>query len=188
MVTLSTHSPVVGSGLAPRTAPTPRSARLRRRRVSRTLKGWAFLVPTIIFIAMFCYWPAGTGDGRGVHLLSGVSAPTFVGLKKLDQLLHDSIFGGVRPFVLVVDIRHPRWDCRQSAGGTAHLSFAQCSGTVLVPGAFTLTLCLPGIVGILTWGVFFESGGVIDSILGDLGLKSPATTTASQIRTPLWAP
>ena len=25
--------------------------------------------------------------------------------------------------------------------------------------------------GILTWGVFFESGGVIDAILGDLGLN-----------------
>ncbi len=36
--------------------------------------------------------------------------------------------------------------------------------------AFCLTLCLPGIVGILTWQNFYEIGGVVDVILKDVGL------------------
>ena len=39
--------------------------------------------------------------------------------------------------------------------------------------AFHLTLCLPGIVGILTWSNFYEIGGVIDlssATLGSAGL------------------
>ena len=176
-MTLSTHSPAVGSGLAPRTAPPPRSARLRRRRVSRTLKGWAFLVPTIVLIGAFCYWPAGRALEGAFTSWDGVSAPKFVGLANFHQLLHDSIF--------LHSFEHLFWwsIIGIPAGIAASLLVAlliyrlrSVRAQYWFRVAFTLTLCLPGIVGFLTWGVFFESGGVIDAILGDLGLKSLATT------------
>jgi ABC-type sugar transport system permease subunit len=53
--------------------------------------------------------------------------------------------------------------------------------------AFALTLCLPGIVGILTWSNFYEIGGVIDSLLSDVGLGRYGTAWLANPHTALGA-
>ncbi len=149
----------------------PSSTRLRKRKISRTLKAWAFLLPTFISIGVFCYWPAVRALEGAFTTWDGVSAPVWVGLKNFEQLFHDSVFLGAFAHLfwwsvigipvgmaasLVVALLIYRLDNKR----------AQYWFRV----AFCLTLCLPGIVGILTWQNFYEIGGVVDVILKDVGL------------------
>src|SRR5579875_3954178 len=73
---------------------TPSTVRLNKRKLSRTLIGWAFLAPTFIFIGAFAYWPAVRALEGAFTSWAGVSAPTWVGLKNFRQLLHDGVFLG----------------------------------------------------------------------------------------------
>ena len=181
-------SPAVGAGVAPRTARPPGTAPPRKRHISRTLKAWAFLAPTFIFVGTFCYWPAIRALEGAFTSWDGVSAPKWVGLHNFDQLLHDSVFLGSFLHLLwwsligipvgmgaslLVALLIYRLDSRR----------AQYWFRV----AFSLTLCLPGIVGILTWSNFYEIGGVIDTLLSDVGLGRYDTAWLANPHTALGA-
>jgi raffinose/stachyose/melibiose transport system permease protein len=189
MVTVSSaHSPAVGSGFASRTVPPPPSARQRKRRVSRTLKAWAFLTPTFIFIGAFCYWPAIRALEGAFTSWDGVSPPKWVGLHNFVQLFHDTVFLG--------SFLHLLW---WSLFGIPVGMAASLLVALLIYRldskraqywfrvAFALTLCLPGIVGILTWSNFYEIGGVIDTLLTDVGLGRYGTAWLANPNTALAA-
>ncbi len=160
----------------------------RRKKRSITLKGWAFLAPTFIFVGVFCYWPAVRALEGAFTSWDGVSAPKWVGLHNFDQLLHDTVF--LQSFLhllwwslfgipvgmgasLLVALLIYRLDSKR----------AQYWFRV----AFSLTLCLPGIVGILTWSNFYEIGGVIDDLLGYVGLGRFGTAWLANPHTALGA-
>ncbi len=135
MTVVSSPSVRTGERTAGQNLSTPQSSRLRQRKMSRTLKAWAFLLPTFIFIGAFCYWPAVRALEGAFTSWDGVSAPVWVGLKNFEQLFHDSVFLGAFAHLFwwsIIGI--PGRDFRQPAGGPAHLSFAQHQGAVLVPG------------------------------------------------------
>jgi raffinose/stachyose/melibiose transport system permease protein len=167
---------------------TPSTARLRRRKLSRTLKGWAFLVPTFVFIGAFAYWPAIRALEGAFTSWDGVSAPTWVGLSNFRQLWHDTIFLGSFLHLLwwsIIGI---------PAGMGASLLVALLiyrlgskRAQYWFRLAFSLTLCLPGIVGILTWANFYQIDGLIDVILNAVGLHSIATAWLSNPHTALGA-
>jgi len=165
-----------------------RRAASRRRKRSINLKGWAFLAPTFIFVGVFCYWPAVRALEGAFTSWDGVSAPKWVGLNNFVQLLHDTVF--LQSFLhllwwslfgipvgmgasLLVALLIYRLDSKR----------AQYWFRV----AFSLTLCLPGIVGILTWSNFYEIGGVIDVILSDVGLGRFGTAWLANPHTALGA-
>jgi raffinose/stachyose/melibiose transport system permease protein len=149
----------------------PRSSRLRKKKISRTLTAWAFLLPTFISIGFFAYWPAVRALEGAFSTWDGVSAPVWVGFKNFENLFKDTLFlnsflhlfwwtligipAGIGASLLVAILIYRLGNVR-----------AQYWFRV----AFSLTLCLPGIVGILTWQNFFDIGGVIDIILKDVGL------------------
>lgn len=179
---------MIASTAATAKVAAPRRPRRGRRRVLGTLKGWAFLVPTVALVGAFCYWPAARALEGAFTSWDGVSSPQFVGLSNFDQLLHDSIF--------LQSFEHLFWwsVIGIPAGIASSLLVAlliyrlrSTRAQYWARVAFTLTLCLPGIVGILTWGVFFESGGVIDSILGDLGLHGLETAWLADPHTAMGA-
>lgn len=165
-----------------------RKSNLRRRRISRTLKGWAFLLPTFAFIGYFCYDPALRALEGAFTNWDGVSAPQWTGLSNFRLLEHDSIF--LHSFIHLFF-----WSIIGVPAGMAtsllvavliyrlHSTRAQYWFRV----AFTLTLCLPGIVGILTWSNFYEPGEVIDVILKDVGLGRFATAWLADPHTAMGA-
>jgi raffinose/stachyose/melibiose transport system permease protein len=167
---------------------TPGTAGQRKRKASRTLKGWAFLVPTFVFIGAFAYWPAVRALEGAFTTWDGVSPPTWVGLSNFRQLWHDSVFLG--------SFLHLLW---WSIIGIPVGMGASLLVAILIYRlhskraqywfrlAFSLTLCLPGIVGILTWANFYEVGGLIDVILSHIGLGGFATAWLSNPRTALGA-
>ena len=165
-----------------------RRASARRKKRSINLRGWAFLAPTFIFVGVFCYWPAVRALEGAFTSWDGVSAPKWVGLNNFDQLLHDTVF--LQSFLhllwwslfgipvgmgasLLVALLIYRLDSKR----------AQYWFRVV----FSLTLCLPGIVGILTWSNFYQIGGVIDDLLGYVGLGRYGTAWLANPHTALGA-
>jgi ABC-type sugar transport system permease subunit len=139
--------------------------------MSRTLKAWAFLAPTFIFVGTFCYWPAIRALEGAFTSWDGVSAPKWIGLKNFYQLFHDSVFLGSFLHLLwwsLIGIPVGMGASLLVALLIYRLDSKRAQYWFRV--AFALTLCLPGIVGILTWENFYEIGGVIDTLLSDVGL------------------
>jgi raffinose/stachyose/melibiose transport system permease protein len=185
MVSITSANPLAIDDEARR---AERRASSRRKKRIINLKGWAFLAPTFVFVGIFCYWPAVRALEGAFTTWDGVSAPNWVGLHNFDQLLHDTVF--LQSFLhllwwslfgipvgmgasLLVALLIYRLDSKR----------AQYWFRV----AFSLTLCLPGIVGILTWSNFYEIGGVIDVILSDVGLGRFGTAWLANPHTALGA-
>jgi raffinose/stachyose/melibiose transport system permease protein len=185
MVSITSANPLAIDDEARR---AERRASSRRKKRIINLKGWAFLAPTFVFVGIFCYWPAVRALEGAFTTWDGVSAPKWVGLHNFDQLLHDTVF--LQSFLhllwwslfgipvgmgasLLVALLIYRLDSKR----------AQYWFRV----AFSLTLCLPGIVGILTWSNFYEIGGVIDVILSDVGLGRFGTAWLANPHTALGA-
>ena len=170
-----------------RAAVRPTSSRPKRH-IKRTLKAWAFLLPTFIFIGAFSYWPAARALEGAFTSWNGVSAPRFVGFQNFVHLVHDTVF--LDSFLHLV-----WWSLIGIPLGMAasllvalliyrlHSQRAQYWFRV----AFTLTLTLPGIVGILTWANFYEMDGLIDTVLRDVGLGGLGTAWLANPHTALGA-
>jgi raffinose/stachyose/melibiose transport system permease protein len=164
------------------------TGRFTRQRVSRTLIAWAFLAPTFVFIGAFAYWPAFRALEGAFTSWDGVSTPQWVGLRNFEQLLHDTIFLGAFVHLFwwsLIGIPTGMLASLLVALLIYHLTSKRAQYWLRV--AFSLTLCLPGIVGILTWAYFYESGGVIDVILDDLRLGRFGTAWLSNPHTALAA-
>lgn len=171
MTVVSSPSITAGERAAGRDLSAPSTSRARKRRISRTLKAWAFLLPTFIFVGVFAYWPVVRALEGAFTTWDGVSAPIWTGLHNFDQMLHDSVF--------LASFEHWFW---WSVLGIPVGIAASLLVAILIYRlqskraqywfrvAFCLTLCLPGIVGILTWQNFYEIGGVVDVVLKDIGL------------------
>jgi raffinose/stachyose/melibiose transport system permease protein len=161
---------------------------LNKRSLSRTLKGWAFLVPTFVFIGAFAYWPAVRALEGAFTSWDGVSAPQWVGFKNFSQLFHDSVFLGAFVHLLwwsLIGIPTGMGASLLVALLIYRLGSKRAQYWLRV--AFSLTLCLPGIVGILTWSNFYEVGGVVDVVLNDLGLGRFGTAWLANPHTALAA-
>jgi raffinose/stachyose/melibiose transport system permease protein len=186
-VTVTSPSVAAGDRVAAKNLGAPRTSRAPRK-ISRTLKGWAFLLPTFIFIGTFCYWPAARALEGAFTTWDGVSAPIWVGLKNFEQLFHDTVFVGA--------FEHLFWwsiigiPVGMAASLLVALLIYRLGSTraqYWFRVAFCLTLCLPGIVGILTWQNFYEIGGVVDVILKDIGLSRFGTAWLANPHTALGA-
>lgn len=167
---------------------TPLASSARKRKIVRTLKGWAFLLPTFAFIGVFCYWPAIRALEGVFTTWNGVSAPVWVGLQNFRKLLHDSVFLGSFLHLIwwsIIGIPLGMGVSLLVAILIYHLRSSKAQYWFRV--AFSFTLCLPGIVGILTWAYFYEAGGVIDVILRDVGLGRLGTAWLANPQTALGA-
>lgn len=188
MTVVSSPSITAGERVAGRDLSAPSTSRARKRRVSRTLKAWAFLVPTFIFIGAFCYWPAVRALEGAFTSWDGVSAPTWVGLKNFEQLFHDTIFLGAFEHLFwwsIIGVPVGIASSLLVALLIYRLGSKRAQYWFRV--AFCLTLCLPGIVGYLTWQNFYNIGGVVDVILKDVGLGSFGTAWLANPHTALGA-
>ena len=167
---------------------SPRTSRTRQRKVKRTLKAWAFLLPTFIFIGAFCYWPAVRALEGAFTSWDGVSAPVWNGLKNFEQLVHDAVFLGAFEHLFwwtIIGIPVGIGASLLVAVLIYRLDNARAEYWFRV--AFSLTLCLPGIVGILTWQNFYNIGSVVDVVLKDVGLGRFGTAWLANPHTALGA-
>lgn len=167
---------------------TRTASSLRKKHLSRSLTAWAFLVPTFVFIGAFAYWPAIRALMGAFTEWDGVSAPVWTGLTNFRLLIHDAVFLGSFWHLLlwsVIGIPIGMFTSLLVALLIYRLHSQRAQYWLRL--AFTLTLCLPGIVGILTWQNFYQVGGLIDLILHRLGLGNAETPWLADPRTALGA-
>lgn len=162
--------------------------RANRPTLSRTLLAWAFLAPTVVFVGVFAYWPAVRALEGAFTNWDGVSVPHWIGLGNFRSLLRDHIF--FQSFVhlfwwTIIGIPLGMGASLLVALLIYRLGSRRAQYAFRV--AFSLTLCLPGIVGILTWSYFYQTGGVVDAVMTDLGLGHSSTSWLANPHTALWA-
>ena len=165
--------------------------RARRKRIAvrrRTLLLYAVLLPTIVIIGLFAYYPALTGIFFSFFDWRPGFTSEFLGLENYERMLADrtwwasfanlglifvfGIFTWVIPFIaaeLVISLSRER------------LKFVFRT-LLIAPIAF------PQMVTLLVWGFFYDpANGVINSFLRGVGLPDLAHSWLGDPSTALWA-
>jgi ABC-type sugar transport system permease subunit len=180
MVGKVAEAPAVTRGRPARPSPP-------RGRGRGALVGWGFAAPALIVYLVFLVYPALTSVSISFTSWNGIS-PTraYVGLQNYVHLLHDSVVHTAARNNLIwalVTIVVPM------ALGLV-LALAVNSRVFLRPLIRTI-LYMPAVlplVGVGTiWGWLFQPDGVINALLGDIGLKSVEHAWLGDSTTAIWA-
>ena len=160
-------SPAASAGSVP-------ALRAPRRPLRRLREGWPaylFVLPSVLFMGYFSYVPAYTAITRAFTDWDGLNVPTFTGLENFQRALTDPVMGqaalnagiwvvlglvlAVVPPLLVAElIFNLRGQRRQYAWRSL----------------FVVPIVVPSLVLLLMWGTFFRSDGLINTVLGSVGL------------------
>lgn len=157
--------------------PGPRSAPPASRRgpLARLRGGWPaylFLLPTLLLVGYFSYYPAYTAITRAFTDWDGLNVPNFTGLENFQRALSDPVMGQaslnmglwvglglllavVPPLLISELIFHLRGRRRQYAYRIL----------------FVLPIVIPSLVLLLVWGSFYRSDGLLNALLGAVGLE-----------------
>lgn len=168
-----TDPPVSAVSAAPASV-VPTTLQVPRRPFRRLREGWPaylFMLPSVAFMAYFSYVPAYTAITRAFTDWDGLNVPTFTGLENFRRALTDPVMGQaavnagiwvvlglllavVPPLIIAELIFNLRGERRQYAWRSV----------------FVVPIVVPSLVLLLMWGTFFRSDGLINSLLGSVGL------------------
>lgn len=169
-----------------RPAPRPRPTLLRR--LWRGRLAYLFLLPALLLMAYFMYYPAFTAISRAFTDWDGFSVPNVTGLENFQRAVTDPAMGvatrnaavwvvlglalSVLPPLVVAElIYHLRGPRRQYAFRTL----------------FVIPIVVPSLVILLIWQDFYRSDGLINQLLGALGLGAPQQSWLANPDTALYA-
>lgn len=153
----------------PRTAAAP-----RRPTFTRLRRGWPaylFLLPSLLLVAYFSYYPAYTAVTRAFTDWDGLNVGSFTGLENFQRAVTDPVMAEatrnvavwvglglllalVPPLLVAELIFHLRGQRRQYFYRTL----------------FVVPIVIPSLVLLLVWGTFYRSDGLLNQVLGALGL------------------
>lgn len=146
----------------------------RRSTLARLRRGWPaylFLLPTLLLVGYFAYYPAYVALTRAFTDWDGLNVPNFTGLENFRRAVADPVMGEatrnmavwvvlgvllalVMPLVVAELIFHLRGRRRQYFYRTL----------------FVVPIVIPSLVLLLLWGTFYRSDGLINQLLGAVGL------------------
>jgi raffinose/stachyose/melibiose transport system permease protein len=150
------------------------AARPRRLPFLRLRRGWPaylFLLPSLLLVAYFSYYPAYIAVTRAFTDWDGLNPGTFTGLENFSRAVTDPVMAQatrntavwvglglllalVPPLLVAELIFHLRGRRRQYAYRTL----------------FIVPIVIPSLVLLLVWGSFYRSDGLLNGVLGSLGL------------------
>ncbi len=153
---------------------TRRSSRARSAFLARLWRGrlaYLFLLPSLLLMGWFSYYPAFTALTRAFTDWDGLNAPNFTGLENFQRAVSDPVMGQasvnsaiwvvlglflaiVPPLVVAELIFHLRGPRRQYFYRTL----------------FIVPIVIPSLVLLLVWSNFYRSDGLINQFLGALHL------------------
>lgn len=148
----------------------------------RSLQSLLFILPTMLFIGYFLYYPALTALGAAFSIWDGFNPPRFVGLQNFGRALDDTVLREaalnniiwaifkviiflVPPFIaaeLIFFVRGKRMQ-------------------YLYRTLFVFPLIVPTIVKILLWSYFYRGDGLLNQIGGFFGLGPVPWLTSPDI-------
>jgi len=141
-----------------------------------------FMLPSLLLIGLFSYYPAVRSLVGGFYIWNGFSAPRYDGFGQFSQYFHSSTFGAeARNLVLLVigSIAITLVSQFVAAEVVAHLPGR--TGTI-AKYLLVLPVVLPPILLIDVWAYLLNpSNGLINRILGELHLPQPGWLTDSHL-------
>lgn len=153
-----------------------------RRR--ENLTAWAFLLPGLIPLVAFLYWPLGQSFGLSFFQWNLLGEPRFVGLLQYERLLASDTFRQSLYVTAVYTI------------GVSVVAYALSLGTAvllnrglrIVRWVRTISL-LPAIIPMVVAGVIWKfiyepTGGPLNQVLGVFGIEGPAWLQHPQLALP----
>jgi len=171
---LQTDSRTAGARVAPArsAAYDPRRSQ-RRRNVRAVGLGLLFIAPTFVILGYFMYYPAYVAFVGSLTDWDGFNTPRAVGLQNFANAFRDGnlrvaglnnipwaigkvFLAVVPPFLaaeLIFHVRRQRWQ-------------------YLYRTLFVVPLIIPGIVTILLWTFYYRSDGLVNQVLGFVGLDA----------------
>ncbi|MCQ6559557.1 carbohydrate ABC transporter permease [Paenibacillus mendelii] len=137
------------------------------------LTGYAFILPTFIFLIWFMYYPVYQALSGAFTNWDGFNAPQFIGLDNFKRMMTDEVLSQstvnaliwiafsiilsvVPPFIVAELIFHVKKTKLQ----------------YLYRTLFVVPIVIPGIVTVLLWRLLYQGDGAINQILEMIGLGS----------------
>ncbi|HEU0164457.1 MAG TPA: sugar ABC transporter permease [Thermomicrobiales bacterium] len=159
-----------------------------RDRARRHLAAYLFLVPTFAFIGYFLYYPAFRALIGGFTYWDGFNPPTYAGLDNFRRAFNDQILETATKNNL-------KWAAIEitlsilPAFLVAELIFHMQRDRVryLYRTLFVVPIIIPSIVSILLWRYYYQGDGLINDILGRVGLNGLTHFWLSDPNTALYA-
>ncbi len=158
------------------------------RRLWRARVAYLFLLPTFIFLAYFMYYPAWTALQGAFTYWDGFNPPQFVGLENFRRAFTD-------PVLRIATVNNLVWIVFGIVLALVP-SFLVAELIFFLQGQkkqyfyrtlFVVPIIVPSIVGILLWTYFYRGDGLINQLLGLVGLERLQTLWIGNPNTALYA-
>ncbi|WP_225442701.1 carbohydrate ABC transporter permease [Paenibacillus lycopersici] len=142
-------------------------------RSKTALTGYAFILPTFVFLIWFMYYPVYQALSGAFTDWDGFNAPRFIGFDNFVRMFSDEVLGQstihaliwvafsialavIPPFLVSELIFHVQSTRKQYVYRTL----------------FVIPIVIPGIVTILLWRFLYQGDGAINQVLDMIGLAS----------------
>lgn len=156
----------------------------RRRRISPVLL--AFVLVPLLVEGFWVFWPALQGFYLALTNWDGVSAPTFVGLGNFAEMFSDDIF---KTAALDTVIWLVLFGGLSAVGGLALATLLQRErrGVGIYRAALFTPVVFSLVATSLIWQVIYQPDGVVNKLLGAVGLESWQHSWLADPKTALYA-
>ncbi len=146
---------------------------LARYRPYRAVLGM-LLLPSLVLIGVFSYYPAVRSLIGGFYQWNGFSPPTYAGISQFKQYLQSPTFGmEVKNLGILVGGSIAITLVAQFTAAEVVMHMPRRAGAV-AKYVLVLPIVLPPLVLIEVWNYLLQPGsGLVDRILGALGLSQP---------------
>lgn len=154
--------------------PLPPSAPVTRRRWGgRRIAPYLFILPNMVVFGLFTIWPAIFGFRNSLFDSNNGRTFRYVGMENYRRILGDDEFHGVIRNTLVFVVGYVVTITLLSTV-LALLLDAQRRGSGPLRAAYFLPVVISPVVVGLIWGwMFSRQTGIVNAVLGDLGLPEP---------------
>ncbi|MFF2852233.1 carbohydrate ABC transporter permease [Streptomyces sp. NPDC058001] len=156
-----------------RAAPAPpRPPRRRRGSASRVPPVvLAFVLIPVLFEAVWVFWPALQGFYLSLTRWDGVSPPTFVGLDNYREMAGDSVFGTSLVNTVLWLVLFGGLSAVLGLGAALLLQ-QERRGVGFYRAALFLPVVFSLVATALVWQAIYQPDGVLNQLLGSVGLDS----------------
>lgn len=140
-------------------------------KVQRGAVGYLFLIPTLLFIGYFLYFPAYRALTGAFTSWDGFNPPEYIGLENFRQILDDEVMRIAARNNLVwatIDVLLAIVPAFVVAELIFHVKAVRLR--YLYRTLFVIPAIVPFIVTVLLWRYFYQGNGLINLILSRIGL------------------
>lgn len=142
-------------------------------RIRRGAVGYLFLIPTMLFIGYFLYFPAYRALTGAFTSWDGFNPPEYIGLDNFRRILEDEVIAiAARNNIIwaTIDVILAIVPAFVVAELIFHVRATWLR--YLYRTLFVIPVIVPFIVTVLIWRYFYQGNGVVNIILSNIGLES----------------